>query len=302
MPWTDPSSIEARERRMATRTGRSLYIAPIIMDTEAKSPIFTAPPVVETILGLQFVPLKGFGSPHYGWFLRDYLKDDGWAFASDERPLPTYFENFGSELLHYKPPQEAMGTGSPRMKATMPKSGKTVQIQPDKLYYSCLRNGNASIRYEQVQSEFTRLYEAYSKFSDESGIGPLVPNLWEVTYINRVSTGVLWSQVSEWHHVLPKLFPSVDPSVDGARFATFDGTWHFDLRDNAGRVHMRVAKVVMNQQPLPVLCITLTARGKLGEGIAAGWKSGLDLGHASCIQLFLENTSEKAHKEWGLLS
>ena len=294
--------IRERERRMTTRTAGSLYIAPIIMDTAENRPVFTAPPVVETILGLQFAPLVAFNSPHYGWFLRDYLKKDGWVFAADEKPLPNYSENFGSDFLQYKPPQVAADLGSVRMKATLPKSGKTIQIQPDKLYYSCQRQGDASIRYEQIQAEFASLYAAFSDFSADSGIGPVTPNLWEVTYINRVPAGTLWNQIWEWYNVLPSLFPVADPSIDGAKFATFDGTWHFDLRDNAGRVHLRVAKMIMNLKPPPILYIMLTARGRIGDGAAADWGSGLDLGHRSCTRVFLENTSKKAHEEWGLQS
>ncbi len=266
-------------------------------------PVFTTPPVVETLLGVQFDPLKHFRSHHYGWLLREFLSPSDWKFLADERPLHTYTENFGSDYLQFKP-HMATADNSPtvRMKVSIPNTGKTAQVQPDKLYYSRKRDADFSVRYDQARDEFATLFETFTSFSESAGITPVSPNLWEVSYINRIPAGTLWKDLSDWHRVLPSFFPSFTIDGDNAKPSTFDGTWHFDLADKMGRVHVRVAKMIMNQAPPPVLFVMLTARGRIGEGGVADWRSGLDLGHRECIRLFLEITSTEAQKEWGLTS
>lgn len=271
-------------------------------ETNEFCPEFSNPPTVETILGVQFEPLRGFRSNHYGWFWAEYLRSKGFTNVSDESLLPTYVEAFGVPQLKLTKPVGSEDVGGVRMKARTDDRGKTVQLQPDKLYLSWNRLDPSCPRYANVKKDFEELFRNLNQFAADASIGTVKPNLWEVHYVNQVDPGNLWSEPKDWHRVLPTLFPAVDPSIAGLKFATYSGEWHFEIQPEKGRVHVRVAKMVANKSRTPILYISLLARGEIGEAGSQDIMNGLEIGHDACVRLFLELTSPEAHAEWGLKS
>ena len=74
----------------------------VMQDTTAASPLpdYENPPVIETVLGVQFDRLAGFKNAHLGSFWKS-LGDGGdatgetWPTVTDVPPLPVQFERFG---------------------------------------------------------------------------------------------------------------------------------------------------------------------------------------------------------------
>ena len=176
-------------------------------------------------------------------------------------------------------------------------------MQPDKLYFSWNRFGANAPHFDEVKGEFAEVFANLIAFVSETFPEETVkPNLWEIQYVNQIPQGDLWNDPRDWHRVLPTFFPKVDPSIRDVRFATYSGEWHFEIEPKMGRIHVRVAKMVMNQEKTPTLYLSLTARGEIGEKGSPDMQSGLELGHDSCIRLFIGLTSPEAHKKWGLTS
>lgn len=266
-------------------------------------PNFTNAPTVETVLGVQFEPLRGFRSNHYGWFWREHLEPFGFKSVSDEGLLPTYIEEFDVPKLDLTRKLGPPDTTGIRMKVRTEGKARTVQMQPDKLYLSWNRlNNRQAPRFAGVSAEFLLLYDRLAEFAANASLGPIRPNLWEVHYVNQIPLGQLWNDPRDWHRVFPTLFPSIDPSVAGLRFATYSGEWHFEIEPKKGRVHVHVAKMVMNQSTTPTLYFSLLARGKIGPQGLPDLQAGLNAGHSACIRLFLELSSSDAKTHWGLQS
>lgn len=265
-------------------------------------PEFSNAPTVETVLGVQFDPLRGFRSNHYGWFWREYLSGKGFTTVSDENLLPTYVEEFGVPKLKLTKKRDSEDVIGVRMKTRTEDRGRTVQLQPDKLYLSWNRLNPQAPRYSSVKTEFMTLFHNLNEFAANASLGPVLPNLWEVHYVNQIPPGRLWTEPRDWYRVFPTLFPAIDPSVAGLRFATYSGEWHFEIQPEKGRVHVRVAKMVMNQSTTPTLYLSLLARGEIGPSGSPDLDTGLETGHTACIRLFFELTSSEAHNEWGLKS
>ena len=271
------------------------------MSETAPTPDFVRPPIVETVIGVQFTPLQGFRSHHYGWLWREFLSANGWNPVADEKPLPEYVERFDDiHLKLTRPDVSSASAFKVRLKLKSPDRSRTIQVQPDKFYFSWAREDSCTPGYAVARPEFDRLFDAFQKFADTAGVGAIQPNLWEVMYVNQIPPGKLWSEPKDWHRILPTLFPASGPTCEGIRFASYHGEWHFEIEPRRGRIHLRIAKMVMNQRPDPVLLINLTARGQIdSEG---DWATGLDLGHDACVRLFCEITSDEAQREWkGLL-
>ncbi len=265
-------------------------------------PEFSNAPTVETVLGVQFDPLRGFRTNHYGWFWREYLSARGFKTVSDESLLPTYVEEFGVPQLNLSKKGSVEDIVGVRMKTRTVDRGRTVQLQPDKLYLSWNRNDPQAPRYASVKTEFTTLFDNLNEFATTAALGPVRPNLWEIHYVNQIPPGRLWNDPRDWHRVLPALFPAIGPAVTGIRFTTYSGEWHFEIQPEKGRVHVRVAKMVMNQSATPTLYLSLLARGEIGPKGSADLRTGMETGHSACMRLFFELTSSEAHAEWGLKS
>jgi len=270
------------------------------MLTRTPPPSFANPPVVETIIGVQFATLTGFRSHHYGWLWREFLGADEWIPIADEKPLPEYMEPFDSPLLKTTAAQPETSLRVRLKLRSKQHPHRTLQIQADKFYLSWVRGEGALPDYGMIKPLFDEYFTRFEKFVSESLLGQLKPNLWEVMYVNIVRKGKLWSEPNDWHRVLPTFFPSGGPASDGLKFTTYDGNWHFEIEPKLGRVHVRIAKMVVNQDPEPVLFIQSIARGQIDESLT--WSDGIDLGHRACIYLFCDITSTEAHEEWGRLS
>jgi uncharacterized protein (TIGR04255 family) len=179
-------------------------------------------------------------------------------------------------------------------------NGRSLQVQPDKLYFSWSRDSESNPRYKRVKEEFVQAYKRFDEFLATCSLGELKPNLWEVTYVNFVPPGDLWSDPKEWHKVLPAFFPASDPSAGEVVFSSYDGDWHYEISPKLGRLHVHVAKMIMNREPPPALYFRLTARGEIGTEGCPDWLTGLDIGHSSCVKLFNSITSPEAQVAWGV--
>ena len=266
------------------------------MTESVPKPDFRSPPIVETVIGVQFAPLQAFRSHHYGWFWREFLAANEWLPVGDEKPLPEYAERFDDIHLKLIRPDNSPNALRVRLKLKSPDRTRTIQVQSDKFYYSWARGGNSQPGYAAVRPEFDRLFAAFQNFAVLAGVGEIQPNLWEVMYVNQIPQGTLWSEPKDWHRVLPNFFPAAGPECEGIRFASYEGDWHFEIEPQRGRVHVKVAKMVMNQKPDPVLFINLTARGQIDA--ETDWSAGLNLGHSACVRLFCGITSDEAQQEW----
>jgi len=272
-------------------------------DANVIRPLYDRPPVSETLLGVQFKPLRGFGALHYGLYWHNCLSELGWLPEQDAPLFPRYAESFENSQLRpnqSKPEEQIVGV---RISLKNEAGDRLLQFQPDKLYYSWQRTDsveNQRPHYAELKKEFGTLFRTLTDFATENELGPIQPDLWEVKYLNMVPPGSLWSEPHDWHQVLPSLFqPTVSP-VDGLRFATFEGEWYYEIQPQLGRVRIRVAKMLLNQKPPPMLYIRLLARGEIGEKGLPDWPAGFDAGHAACNKLFNAVTSPKSQNEWGI--
>lgn len=255
------------------------------------------PPVIATVVGLQFDVLRDFQTVHHGWFWQNYLRNNGWTVTSDEVLLPSFEESFESKKLQLSK-KGLLDQKVRRLKLTDDLQHKTLQIQPDKLILGSDREKDVALDYFKLKTEFACLFQEFCDFTASADIGTPKPNLWEVTYINQIDNS-LWQTPNDWGSVIPGLFPSNYAWLPQTlSFATFQGDWHFEITPKRGRVHLHVAKMMREGRDEPVLYVRLTARGALSE--TDNWSDNLDLGHRSCIELFHNLTSDKAHEFWGI--
>jgi uncharacterized protein (TIGR04255 family) len=266
-------------------------------DKDASDPVFDYPPVIETVLGVQFAPLKDFTAAHAGWFWKTNL-DSKWEKVAETIALPDEFERF--DTAPAGPSQLRIGPVSfpGRLQISHANDGRMLQIQPTRFHYNWNRIGGEYPRYHKVLEEFDRHFAAFCHFVGEARLGEVVPNQWELTYIDSIPRGALWKTPADWSEILPGLFSAPVP-VASVRLESFGGEWHFEIPPQRGRLHVTVQSARVGDDPTPVLLLQSTARGPIGPEGVSSVKEGLELGHQAAVDLFVGITSGKAQAAWG---
>jgi uncharacterized protein (TIGR04255 family) len=256
---------------------------------------FARPPVIERVLSVQFEPL-GMTAGHLGWFWKSYL-DAGWTKSSNAPPLPDQFESFiktGSIRLPEFRFETRDSIPVDRLRISNENGDRMLQIQDTRLIFNWIRKNDDYPRYPDLKAEFENHFAAFLRFTDASLLGPIRPNQWEVTYVNHIPAGSLWTTPADWPEVIPKLLRPIG-DIAGTRFERMAGEWHSEIPDKRGRLHLQIQ--FHQREAENILIFNLTARGPSGKDETV-WEK-LDLGHDSIVQAFDEVTSQSAHEAWG---
>lgn len=266
-------------------------------DEKTTDAVFDRPPLIETIMGVHFAPLKCLTAAHLGWFWKTHLGSD-WEKVAESLPIPDAFERFDSPLPRPSGVKLEAGRPPARVQISHVSNGRMIQIQPTQFHYNRNRIGGEYPRYKVVRAEFDRWFELFSRFVLDAKLGDITPNQWELTYIDGIPRGNLWDTPADWNQVLPGLLSS--PGFLGThRLESFGGEWHFEILPQRGRVHVAVQLARVGDASEPVLLLQATARGPIGKEGVATVEEGLEIGHRAALDLFVGTTSAKAHQAWG---
>jgi uncharacterized protein (TIGR04255 family) len=269
------------------------------------TPDYERPPVVETVLGVQFEWLPRFTNAHLGLFWHA-LGIEEWPTAADAPPLTPQFETFGETAKWSRLGATLMVTQDPAGRVLIKnKAGdRLIQLQNGRLHFNWLGDeGREYPRYPAVREGFAAALRQFGDFVAEHELGDFRPNQWEVTYINHIPRGTVWQKPSDWAFFLPLGgLPTVKGVVDGE---SFTGQWHFVIPGQRGRLHVEWQHGTPPTRKQPgreLIRLTLTARGPLeqGDGSFAPILSGIDLGRETIVRSFQSFASEEANKHWVL--
>jgi uncharacterized protein (TIGR04255 family) len=267
-------------------------------------PKFNNPPVIETVLGVQFDPLPKFGNAHLGAFWQTLNLHD-WPNVNDAPSIEPQFERFGEANrgrlggLMLKLSREL------NMRLQIRNSTKTrmIQLQNGRLHYNWLGHGaDPYPSYDNVKPEFDKILVALRKFIRDHDLGDLHLNQWEVTYVNHIVQGTIWDAPQDWVDIFPALTPL--PSKSSLiKLESIGGEWHYEIEPKKGRLHINIAHG-MQKDPLgkELIVMNLTARGPIPtiESDDEALEEGFSIGHETIVKSFKELTSDKAHKNWEL--
>jgi len=260
---------------------------------------FRHAPVVETVLGVQFQRLRGLTNAHLGAFWEQ--RKGHWPHVEDAPPLDEQFETFGGDQAWRKAIQLRF-TRSPVVRLQM-KNGtgdRMIQVQNCRVDYNWIgRPGEEYPRYRRVRPEFDAVLRDFRKLITDHNLGELIPNQWEITYVNHMPKGTVWNRPEEW----PGIFrlPLWVSTPSGTRQEGFGGHWHFEIEPQRGRLHVEIEHAYLGSpEGREALVMKLTARGpvdrtKEQEGAI---DEGLNLGHDVVVNAFVELTSQQAQDYW----
>lgn len=261
-----------------------------------KLPYYQSPPVAEVICGIQFDPLPGFRSSHFGLFLQA-VKDE-YPSTEDRPPIGDFTEI--QEGTTAKGEIAVLDMPPLRRVFYLDLSGNfLLQLQPSR-FLANWRRQTDNDEYPRYSATFGRFIEGWAKFrrfADESGLEPLNANQYELTYINHIEEEEV-AFPSGLEHFLPFFAWSAahsepflpDPSSAAIHLA-------FGLPDGKGRLHLTIGHGIRPRDKKKIVVADFTARGP-AKSDWSDMESWFSLAHEWIVRGFTDLTSTEAHKNW----
>ena len=267
-------------------------------------PSYEQPPVVETVLGVQFDRLPSLKNAQVGAFWKS-LDTSEWPTIVDAPPLPPQSEVFTKAAKWAKGIQLQLSQdSSSRLQIKSKDDDRMIQVQNGRLHFNWLgKGGDKYPRYEKVREGFVSTLERFIDFLAEENIGDFQPNQWEVTYVNHIPQGTVWKTPDDWGFFRPLgSLPTIENLVDGE---SFSGEWHFVIPGQRGRLHVHWQHALgstSDEEDREYVRLTFTARGPMqqSENDIAAVLDGLDLGRETIVRSFEKLMSDDANQYWGL--
>jgi uncharacterized protein (TIGR04255 family) len=261
-------------------------------------PDFDKPPIVETVLSVQFDPLPLLKTAHLGLLWDEYRST--FPRSEDRPPLEPIMEQFPESApsrigLKF---QAIENFPVPRIWFTNAQGTEMIQVQNDRFIKNWRKEGEGD-QYphydETIRPNFDRDYAIFRAFLDKNRLGTAHVNQCEVTYVNHILAGQGWERYADVEKIFtfwrsPDLVPP-GPVEDLRVHARFiipgkDG-------QPIGRLHVDAQPAVRPSDNLPMYVLHLTARGQTGEGV-----DFFDIGREWIVTTFKRLTTSSMHKIW----
>jgi len=264
-------------------------------------PDFSNPPVVETVLSVQFDRLAALRTVHFGLYWNEVRS----RFPkSEERPeLPPIDERFPP------PPRPAVGIqfeafeNPPIPRFWFIDAGGTelIQVQRDRFIKNWRKvgEGDEYPRYESVKEGFERDFADYREFIARNELGTVRINQCEVTYINHIVAGAGWTTYSDIEKVFTVWRQPVGTHPGCAEGLSFRAQFPILGQGGVfiGRLYASLQSAQRLQDGVPMFVLELTARGILGDNT-----DFFNIGREWIVRSFKELTTAEMHRIWGLRS
>jgi uncharacterized protein (TIGR04255 family) len=150
------------------------------------TPKFDKPPVVETVIGVQFPELAGFRTPHFGLYWQTIQSE--YQKVEDRPRLDEAVELFPRNIVP-KHGFRISGRVLPdRVWYTAQSGSELIQLQPNRFLFNWRRQEptDSYQSYEKSSSKFLGEFENFCRFCHQQELEAPKPNLCEVTYVNHI--------------------------------------------------------------------------------------------------------------------
>jgi uncharacterized protein (TIGR04255 family) len=267
--------------------------------TKLSIPKFDRPPVYETVLGVQFDPLRGFSVPHHGLYWGTIRGD--YPNYEVHPPLSPAVEQFAAEARKEgKVGIEVVSVPEVRTWFLNHDGTILLQLQKDRFLQNWRKIQESDVypHYDELKPKFCREWQRFCQFLADVGIERPDVNQCEVTYVNHIdidlgpkSYGDLRKVISCWSGKCSGNFLS-DPEA-----VTFNS--RYLLPEKRGRLHVSMQPVIRRRDAKEILRLILTVRGKPNSSELDVIIEWLDLGHEWVVRGFADVTTDEMHRIWG---
>jgi uncharacterized protein (TIGR04255 family) len=253
-------------------------------------PEYTKPPVLEVVAGIQFSALRGVQTRHFGEFWGK-VKDE-YPITRDMVPLPDVSEIPSVELLLMPPLRRVFLLSGDRR--------YVVQLQDTRfnLNWRRVEAGDAYPRFGPVFAKFQKAWGAFSEFAEVANLGNLIPNRYELTYVNHLEM-----KADSFSRELEAKVKMFKWEGIGAAFlpppASASSAWTFQMPDSKGIFTANLSHA-KRQDATDLLVLNMSCAGPASSRYSL--KEWFDTAHEWIVRGFTDLTTSEAHTEWGRTS
>jgi uncharacterized protein (TIGR04255 family) len=257
-------------------------------------PDFENPPAIETLLGLQFAPLRNWTIPHFGLF---------WERIRQEYPK-----------VEVRPPSDAeldfkITGGRVKLISDAPvrcwffhKSGKRlIQLQNNSFVQNWRKTGAEApyLHYRHLRPSFKTTWQRLLSFIGRQGIEVPRVTQCEVTYVNHIDRGNGWTKIAD----LPNVICGWSGRVSGDFLVAPDNVAinaFYPIHDKlSGRLEIALQRGIREPEGTETLQLVLTARCKPSSSEITDVFEALDLCRRWVVKGFADFTTAQMHDIWG---
>lgn len=257
-------------------------------------PHFERPPLNEVVCGVQFTPIPGWLTPHYGLFWSRLRPE--YPRCEDHPPLPRL------KLDQQEEVDIEVGPLPPLRRVFLVHKSENyvIQLQPYRFLHNWrkTRESDDYPRFDEAFARFTEHWQRFCAFLGELQLPPPQLENYELTYLNYIFGEDASFPRDVWKFL--NFYKSVPASADAAQPAGMSLSFVWPLPGDAGRLQMVTRHGKRMPDEKEVLVVEFTARGKAGpgEGDMERW---FGIAHESIVRTFVDLTTEEAHMLWGRL-
>lgn len=256
------------------------------------SPKFSNPPVVETVIGVQFPELRGFSNVHFGLYW-EQLRDRYPRFQDKPR-IPSMLAPTAG--LHLMPG----GTPDRVWFMSADEQGELIQLQPNRFHFNWRGQGQSYPEFETNSRKFFEEFDRLKSFCATRAIDVPVPEICEVTYFNhlipnenetalelfgKALAGLRWANADDF-------LPRVPTSAALAKI--------FDIQGTRGKLHVNANLARNEQTKVDLIRLELTGRIPLESKAEEDFRRAIALAHEWVVWGFASVTDMDIQlKRWG---
>lgn len=261
-------------------------------------PKYRAPPVIETVLGVEFTRLEKWGIPYFGLL---------WSQIRDEFPNYEVKPPLGSDIEQFDKPK---GPPVPQVQILLQPEIRCwfigaddrtlIQVQGNRFVFNWRKRGVADAypHYDSsIRPAFQRAWQQFAEFVDQHQLGQVNVVQCEVSYINHLEIGKGWDSAADLHEVFPCWLGKTNGEfLRAPENVGFDVSYR--MPDKRGRLRVSMKSAIRHEDGAEILQLTLTARGKPESSEIASVLEWLDMGRKWVVRGFTDFTSENMHTLW----
>lgn len=254
--------------------------------SDSPFPSFRQPPVIEVVCGVTFKAIDALLVPHIGLLWEKFRQE--YPECKEVDPLIPVIES----LQPAETPQSVSIPTLPRVWFLKKDGTGIIQIQRDRFLYNWrkVRPTDEYPRFNVVVEEFVKHFETFRGFLNNNQLGAILPEQFEITYLNHIPAGQVWESLVDIGKVFPDFCwrpaPRVMPSPEIINWRTT-----FPIPNKLGRLHVSIQSAKRKRDSVPIIVMDLTARGISRERTIDSMRIWMNEARELIVKGFVDLTS-----------
>ena len=255
--------------------------------TEQRTIKYENPPINEIVCGILFDEIKGLQTGHFGTLWQKFKPD--FTATGDHSPINPI------------PQEDSNNRGAfplPRVWFVHRDDNEVIQAQRNRFYHNWRRRrpDDKYPGYETVIENFEKYLSSFQEFLAEEKLGNLVPNRYELTYINLISENAGWETLNSLEPIFPNFVSLKDRNKLLADIRGIDWQMTFGLPNDSGQLQLSIRNV-RRADDRHLLQIEFTAFSNELYNPMRNW---FDSAHEAIIDVFSDMMSDEIQYQfWG---